>query len=323
MSAVLAATKCLAGNATPEPPVASQFEIGRLTFFDFGPPFDYYEVLRVRPTAAGSEVERIVLTPPGDACFQPAKVEDSSALTTQSISQLLAGTNPCAISEKELQRELKRKKGPVFSGVIVTMRVQCGSQTRTIHADILDRDLFDPAPNTPKHTSWTMSLLQRLDHVLGPGVMEKPVFSGLPGFAPENENQPKISASALQELSSGDYDALFAGAKDKPSELYAASQRKPPTPSVELVDSSPLQPQAFAKPKYPPLARAARIEGRVVVKLEVDQAGVPSQVTIESGHPMLKGTVEESAKSWRFPEGAADRQVIATVGFRTNCPKSN
>ncbi len=26
-----------------------QFEIGRLTYFDFGPPFDYYEIFMIRP----------------------------------------------------------------------------------------------------------------------------------------------------------------------------------------------------------------------------------------------------------------------------------
>jgi hypothetical protein len=45
-----------------------------------------------------------------------------------------------------------------------------------IRSDILDRDMFDPIPNTPEHTARTMRLLQRLDDAIGPGVMEKPIF---------------------------------------------------------------------------------------------------------------------------------------------------
>ncbi len=41
-----------------------QFEIGRHTFFDFGPPFNFYEIFIVRPSATGTSVERITLTPP-------------------------------------------------------------------------------------------------------------------------------------------------------------------------------------------------------------------------------------------------------------------
>jgi hypothetical protein len=47
----------------PSAPQPTQFEVGRRTFFDFGPPFNYYEILVVRPTAEGVSVERITLTP--------------------------------------------------------------------------------------------------------------------------------------------------------------------------------------------------------------------------------------------------------------------
>ena len=43
--------------------------------------------------------------------------------------------------------------------------------------DILDRDMFDPPPNTPEHASWTMALLARLDRALGLGALERPIFA--------------------------------------------------------------------------------------------------------------------------------------------------
>jgi|SRR5580658_104027 hypothetical protein len=135
-------------SAAPAPP--DQFEIGRHTFFDFGPPSDYYELFVVRPTVNGTSIERITLTPSVDSCTRQAKLEVASASINESIAALLGSTNPCAIPEKELRRELKRcKKCLVFSGADVAMEVECGGQSRVIRSDILDKDMFDPAANTP------------------------------------------------------------------------------------------------------------------------------------------------------------------------------
>jgi hypothetical protein len=108
-------------SASPSPP--NQFEIARRTFFDFGPPFDYYELFFVRPTSTGASIERITLTPPADQCTASAKLETASGSINESIENLLGKTNPCSIPEKELRRELKRcKKCLVFSGATVVIR---------------------------------------------------------------------------------------------------------------------------------------------------------------------------------------------------------
>src|SRR5271157_5127921 len=63
----------------------SEFEIARRTLFDFGPPFDYYELFLVRPAANGSLVERIILTPPSDSCSASAKLETASKSLSESV----------------------------------------------------------------------------------------------------------------------------------------------------------------------------------------------------------------------------------------------
>jgi hypothetical protein len=173
-----------------EQPV-SQFEIAKHDFFDFGPPNDFYELFLVRPDQSGATVEKITLTPSVDHCFQPAKAELTKTSLNQTIPELLGKVDPCAIPEKELVREKKRcKKCTVFSGMNVSMLVRCGTQLRAIRADILDRDMFDPAAHTPEHTSWTMSLLAKLDQASGPSVMDRPVF-------PTADADSKGNASAV------------------------------------------------------------------------------------------------------------------------------
>ena len=53
-------------------------------------------------------------------------------------------------------------------------------------------------------------------------------------------------------------------------------------------------------PHYPPLARAAHIQGEVKVEFGLNSVGEPVSVTAVSGHPMLKGAAEENVKTWRF-----------------------
>lgn len=304
----------------PAIPIPDQFTIGRLTFFDFGPPFDYYEVLVAKPIATGTSIERILLTPPGDACFQSAKVETASAKLNESMEELFRKANPCAISEKELHRELKRcKKCLVFSGAHVNMQVQCGSQTRMIRSEILDKDMFDPAANTPIHTSWTMQLLDRLDKALGPGVMDKPIFpisesDQAPAMVPDSES--------LKDLAAGKYDALFPGASDKPSDLYRAAQIAPPTPSIRLAKNLAIQPLEFALPKYPPLARVAHIQGVVVFKFEIAHDGSTSNFSAVSGHPLLTPSVKDAVERWKFAPGSTGQNADGTMEFATNCPVS-
>lgn len=301
------------------PSQSNQFAIGRHTYFDFGPPFDYYEVFVVRPTPSGSSIERILLTPPGNSeCLVPAKLEVASAFLNDSPATLLAGTDPCEISEKALRRELKRCKDClVFSGANVVMRIQCGDEIRLIRSDILDRDMFDPAAGTPEHTSWTMRLLGRLDGAVGPGVMDKPMFP-TPEEAEPPATQPE--SETLRALIEGEFDKLFQGTPHKPSDLYRAAQNRPPSPSVRLLSSVPHAPEVFVQPAYLPLARMARVEGAVIFLVEVSTDGVPGNLNFESGHPMLRHAVKEAVGKWKFPKEASGQPIRVAIEFSLNCP---
>jgi hypothetical protein len=303
----------------PPPEQPDHFVIGRHTFFDFGPPNDYYELLFVRPAGTGSSVERITLTPAVDACLRPATIEVASGAMAVSPESLFGKTNPCTIPEKELLKEQKRcKKCLVFSGANVAMQVQCGAQNRIVRSDILDRDMFDPHANTPEHTSWTMQLLTQLDQSLGPGVMDKPMFS-LPD---ESRKQiPDQDLPILQEIAAGKFDALFQRAPDKPSDLYRAAQIPGAIPSVRLASSSPSQPIVSTMPGYSPIAKLAHVEGSITVAIEVDANGAVRNVAFVSGPPLLFKSVETAARNWKFSEGDFGRKFQATVDFALNCPR--
>ena len=294
---------CVAVHARehkPLPPFPDHVELARHTYFDFGPPNDFYELYLIRGTTTGTSIERITFTPPGGSCMQPAKVDAAKGSLDEPIEVLLNRANPCSISDDEINRELKRcRKCRVFSFANITMQVQCGPQTRIIRANVLDKDIFDPSAKTPKQTSWTMQLLDRLDRAVGTGVMDQPAFpaSGSPGSAP-------VHSPALDAVSEGDYDALFLGAPHKPSQLYRMAQIAVPTPDIEIRLDGPAKADKLVAPIYPPLARLAHVEGTVSLQFKIDQDGGTTAVTIAAGHPLLRGTVLKAVSEWRFPKTA-------------------
>jgi TonB family protein len=53
-------------------------------------------------------------------------------------------------------------------------------------------------------------------------------------------------------------------------------------------------------PIYPPLARQARIQGTVILQLQIDKAGGVQNVQLFSGHPMLAPAAIEAVKQWKY-----------------------
>jgi TonB family protein len=60
-------------------------------------------------------------------------------------------------------------------------------------------------------------------------------------------------------------------------------------------------PTSFDRLGYPPLARAARIQGTVILEFAIGGAGEPVHVVVISGHPVLVAAAKANLTSWRFP----------------------
>jgi TonB family protein len=96
--------------------------------------------------------------------------------------------------------------------------------------------------------------------------------------------------------------------------------------AVEMVSAQTSQqeiyvePAELSTPKYPPLARTARVSGDVKLELQLRSDGTVSSVRVISGHPMLAPAAVESAKASRFAcYGCmlpASYTLTYTFGFR-------
>lgn len=54
------------------------------------------------------------------------------------------------------------------------------------------------------------------------------------------------------------------------------------------------------QPMYPPMARAARIQGAVVLRAIISKAGMIENLEALSGHPLLIPAAIEAVKQWRY-----------------------
>ena len=53
-------------------------------------------------------------------------------------------------------------------------------------------------------------------------------------------------------------------------------------------------------PQYPPLAKAARIGGTVVLEYKIGGNGEPTELRLVSGHPLLAPGAQANLRTWRF-----------------------
>jgi TonB family protein len=53
-------------------------------------------------------------------------------------------------------------------------------------------------------------------------------------------------------------------------------------------------------PVYPPLARQARIQGAVVLKVQISKSGDVENLQLVSGHPILAPAAVEAVKRWKY-----------------------
>jgi protein TonB len=67
-------------------------------------------------------------------------------------------------------------------------------------------------------------------------------------------------------------------------------------------------------PAYPPIARAARAEGTVVVRIVIDETGRVISASAVSGHPLLRASAVAAARQWRFAPTYLEGQSVKVTG---------
>ena len=71
------------------------------------------------------------------------------------------------------------------------------------------------------------------------------------------------------------------------------------------------------QPEYPPMARAAGINGAVVVEVIVDDLGMVMCARAVSGHPLLRDAATMAARHWIFAPTQLEGRPVKVIGTIT------
>jgi TonB family protein len=90
-------------------------------------------------------------------------------------------------------------------------------------------------------------------------------------------------------------------------------------PGVKTISRGMLNEKAttLPVPVYPAAARAARVEGSIIVNVTVDEKGNVSAASALSGHPLLRKAAEDAALKAKFPPAQAGSAPAKVIGMLT------
>jgi len=71
------------------------------------------------------------------------------------------------------------------------------------------------------------------------------------------------------------------------------------------------------EPPYPALAKQARIQGSVQVQIDISVTGAVDNVTLLSGHPLLRDAALQAAKQWLFIPTELNGKPVRAIGLLT------
>jgi TonB family protein len=99
----------------------------------------------------------------------------------------------------------------------------------------------------------------------------------------------------------------FADASDGETETAPPQEESPVLATAEDMRDRLLYKVA---PKYPPLARAARVQGTVILRIIINKLGEVRDTQLLNGHPMLAPAAVDAVKKWRYIPFESDGKAV-------------
>ena len=124
---------------------------------------------------------------------------------------------------------------------------------------------------------------------------------------------PPIPTDAPSQLPTTDHS------QDPPSSPVPSTAAAAPGSGGEPISVSmdALRVLRQVDPRYPPMAKMAHLQGQVVLRMTIDDQGVPAQVDAVSGPAGLRASALDAARQWRFEPARQDGQAVPATFLLT------
>jgi len=145
-------------------------------------------------------------------------------------------------------------------------------------------DIANGQLRTPSRVPTKVQLIKE-DDAPPPAAISAGVVGGVPGGVP-----------------GGQLGGVIGGIISSTSSVAALPSTSKPTPQRVRISQGVSKGLLIyrVEPTYPPVARAAHIQGVVVLAAIIDKDGNIQNLQVVSGHPMLAPAAIEAVKQWRY-----------------------
>ncbi len=134
---------------------------------------------------------------------------------------------------------------------------------------------------------------------------------GVPPGAPANGGGPSMACQSEQASGCGVIASKCAGAPAGASKPASHAPGQPVAVGGNVLSSKLA---SRVEPVYPDLARRARLQGTVILRITVDTAGRVAEARVVSGHPLLSTAAVEAVKKWRYTPVVLNGRPVKTEG---------
>ena len=125
--------------------------------------------------------------------------------------------------------------------------------------------------------------------------------------------RPEAPIESASDLPVVDDRAIVFGSSDVPIGDVAPPPPPPPAPVRPGGDIRPPQKVTDVAPAYPTIARAARVEGVVILEAVIGENGGVRDVRVLRSIPLLDGAAIEAVRQWRFTPTLLNGQPVPVV----------
>ena len=151
---------------------------------------------------------------------------------------------------------------------------------------------------TTSHSGTSQSAVHSVIHVF---TAPSTVPSGVGhGNDVATDEVPSCPSCVLNAIGNSSATNSIIGSIGSSLPIIPSPPPKPSTPTIRV--SRMMEGNLIYKvqPVYPPLARAARVQGSVVLKAVISRAGTIEGLQVLNGHPLLVQAARDAVAQWRY-----------------------